>query len=70
MFIQSATVNDKAWNKPWFSHSDIANGGKLVLNMDQFRINIGAARSRRSVPVDVEAGLMGLGQEREVIDEA
>jgi putative alpha-1,2-mannosidase len=32
-FIQSATLNGKSWNKPWFSHSDIANGGKLVLEM-------------------------------------
>jgi predicted alpha-1,2-mannosidase len=32
-YIQSATLNGKAWNKPWFSHSDIANGGKLVLIM-------------------------------------
>lgn len=32
-YIQSATLNGKAWNKPWFSHSDIANGGKLVLVM-------------------------------------
>ncbi len=33
MYIQSATLNGKSWNRPWFSHSDIANGGKLVLNM-------------------------------------
>jgi predicted alpha-1,2-mannosidase len=32
-YIQSATLNGKPWNKPWFSHSDIANGGKLVLEM-------------------------------------
>ncbi|HVW78269.1 MAG TPA: GH92 family glycosyl hydrolase [Alloacidobacterium sp.] len=33
MYIQSATFNGKPWNKPWFSHSDIATGGKLVLVM-------------------------------------
>ena len=33
IYIQSATLNGKTWNKPWFSHSDIANGGKLVLEM-------------------------------------
>ncbi len=33
LYIQSATLNGKPWNKPWFSHSDIENGGKLVLNM-------------------------------------
>ena len=32
-YIQSATLNGKEWNMPWFSHSDIANGGKLVLVM-------------------------------------
>ncbi|GHT33021.1 alpha-1 2-mannosidase [Bacteroidia bacterium] len=32
-YIQSATLNGKEWNKPWFSHSDIINGGKLVLVM-------------------------------------
>ena len=26
IYIQSAILNDKAWNKPWFSHNDIANG--------------------------------------------
>ena len=33
MYIQSATLNGQAWNKPWFAHADIANGGKLVLTM-------------------------------------
>ena len=33
IYIQSAILNDKAWNKPWFSHNDIANVGKLVLQM-------------------------------------
>lgn len=33
MYIQSATLNGKVWNKPWFSHADIVNGGKLVLTM-------------------------------------
>lgn len=32
-YIQSATLNGKVWNKPWFEHSDIKNGGKLVLVM-------------------------------------
>lgn len=32
-YIQSATLNGKEWNKPWFAHSDIENGGKLVLVM-------------------------------------
>jgi predicted alpha-1,2-mannosidase len=33
LYIQSATLNGKPWNKPWFSHADIANGAKLVFKM-------------------------------------
>lgn len=32
-YIQSATMNGKEWNKPWFSHDDFKKGGKLVLIM-------------------------------------
>ena len=32
-YIQSATLNGKEWNKPWFNHSDLENGGELVLIM-------------------------------------
>lgn len=32
-YIQSATLNGKEWNKPWFNHSDIENGGELNLIM-------------------------------------
>lgn len=32
-YIQSATLNGKTWNKPWFSHDDIKNGGTLELVM-------------------------------------
>jgi predicted alpha-1,2-mannosidase len=32
-YIQSATLNGRPWNKPWFSHADIANGGKFVFEM-------------------------------------
>ena len=32
-YIQSATLNGKPLNRPWFIHSDIANGGTLVLQM-------------------------------------
>jgi predicted alpha-1,2-mannosidase len=32
-YIQSATLNGKPWNKPWFSHADIVNGGKFVFQM-------------------------------------
>ena len=33
LYIQSATLNGKPWNQPWFSHADIADGGKFVFNM-------------------------------------
>ena len=32
-YIQSATLNGVTWNKPWFNHQDLANGGKLVVEM-------------------------------------
>ena len=32
-YIQYATLNGKAWNKPWFTHTDLVNGGKLELVM-------------------------------------
>jgi predicted alpha-1,2-mannosidase len=43
-YIQSATLNGAAWNKPWFSHEDIADGGKLTLVMgDKANKNWGAS---------------------------
>lgn len=32
-YIQSAELNGKTLNKPWFWHADIAGGGRLVLQM-------------------------------------
>ena|SRR5579862_4929709 len=32
-YIQAARLNGKPWNKPWFWHADIAEGGTLVLEM-------------------------------------
>ena len=32
-YIQSATLNGKPWNKPWFSHADIADGGTFIFEM-------------------------------------
>ena len=34
-YIQSATLNGTPWDKPWFSHEDLANGGRLVVEMGQ-----------------------------------
>jgi predicted alpha-1,2-mannosidase len=33
VYIQSATLNGKTWDKPWFSYADIAGGGTLELVM-------------------------------------
>jgi len=32
-YIQSATLNGKAYNKPWIMHDDIAKGGTLIFEM-------------------------------------
>jgi len=32
-YIQSATLNGKTLDKPWFSHEDLAKGGSLILEM-------------------------------------
>jgi putative alpha-1,2-mannosidase len=32
-YIQSATLNGRPLDKPWFHHADIANGGNLTLEM-------------------------------------
>lgn len=32
-YIQSATLNGKPLNKPWFTHNDLVNGGNLTLVM-------------------------------------
>lgn len=34
-YIQSATLNGTEWNKPWFAHEDIKDGGKLVVVMGE-----------------------------------
>ena len=33
MYIQSATLNGKPWNRPWFDHAEIEDGGRLVFEM-------------------------------------
>jgi putative alpha-1,2-mannosidase len=32
-YIQSAKFNGEEWNKPWFSHNDLMEGGTLELEM-------------------------------------
>ncbi len=36
-YIQSAQLNGKEWNQPWFSHDEIKNGGVLKLMMGNRR---------------------------------
>lgn len=33
LYIESASLNGKPWDKPWFSHSEIEGGGTLLLIM-------------------------------------
>jgi putative alpha-1,2-mannosidase len=33
LYVQSAKLNGKKWDKCWFRHKDIINGGELVLEM-------------------------------------
>lgn len=43
-YIQSAQLNGKPLNKPWFDHSDVANGGTLTLEMvDRPNVQWGSA---------------------------
>ncbi|MDO4511785.1 MAG: GH92 family glycosyl hydrolase [Bacteroidales bacterium] len=43
-YIQRATINGKAWNKPWFSHADIADGATIVMDMaDRYDAKWGTA---------------------------
>ena len=46
-FIQSARLNGRLLNEPWFRQSDIANGGTLILEMGDM-----SNRSWGSVPID------------------
>jgi putative alpha-1,2-mannosidase len=33
VYIQSCTINDKPWDKPWFRYSDIKNGAVIKFVM-------------------------------------
>jgi predicted alpha-1,2-mannosidase len=39
-FIKSATLNGVPYNKSWIEHSDIVNGGELILEMDAAPSNV------------------------------
>jgi predicted alpha-1,2-mannosidase len=53
-YIQSATFNGIVWDKPWFSHEDIAGGGKLVLVMGS-KANTQWGASPAHVPPSAES---------------
>jgi len=52
-YIQSAKLNGKEWNKSWFSHDDLMQGGKLGLTMGKYP-NEKWASSPESVPPSFE----------------
>lgn len=52
-YIQSATLNGKPCDKPWFNNSDIINGGKLVLIMGD-KANLKWGASPENVPPSFE----------------
>jgi predicted alpha-1,2-mannosidase len=52
-YIQSAKLNGKEWNKPWFSHDDIKNGGVLELVMGN-KANISWGSTPDAVPPSAE----------------
>ncbi|WP_416442468.1 GH92 family glycosyl hydrolase [Leeuwenhoekiella sp. A16] len=52
-YIQSAKLNGENWNKPWFSHDSIKNGGSLVLTMGN-RANKNWGSSKNAVPPSAE----------------
>jgi putative alpha-1,2-mannosidase len=62
-YIQSATLNGKPLNKPWFEHSDIVNGGALVSKMGP-RPNTAwgeLARSAAAIDVALSGDLVAKG---------
>lgn len=54
-YIQSATLNGSIWNKSWFSHDDLINGGTLKLIMGS-KANPLWASDSESVPPSFTLG--------------
>lgn len=52
-YIQSATLNGKVWNKPWFSHDDLVKGGKLELLMGPNPNKSWGASAQNAPPSDM-----------------
>lgn len=53
-YIQSARLNGKQWNKPWFTHDDIKDGGTLELKMGP-KPNIHWGAEEESMPPSADA---------------
>lgn len=52
-YIQSAKLNGKIWNKPWFSHDDIKDGGILELVMGN-KANMAWGSAPDAIPPSAE----------------
>lgn len=52
-YIAAAKLNGKEWLKPWFSHADLVNGGKLVLTMSP-RANKKWGTAAEAAPPSIE----------------
>lgn len=59
-YIQSAQLNGKPLNRPWFGQSDIADGCTLVLQMGD-RPNRGWRSSRQDAPHSIGYGVKNAG---------
>ncbi|PWD97864.1 GH92 family glycosyl hydrolase [Marinilabilia rubra] len=49
-FIQSATLNGESWEKPWFSHEELMQGGILKLTMGKYPNKYWGARRTYAPP--------------------
>ena len=54
-YIQSAKLNGKDLNRPWFSHDDIRKGSTIILEMGQFPNKKWGSLPESSPPSSVEA---------------
>lgn len=52
-YIQSAKLNGKEWNKPWFSHQELMNGGTLELVMGD-KANKNWGTGKENVPPSLD----------------
>jgi len=53
IYIQSATLNGKVWDKPWFGQEDIKDGGQLIVTMGN-RANKNWGSNSGSIPPSAE----------------